>query len=94
MTLPLLIVLFVFGALLALLLWSAPKSDIILEREPECGYPKVEAFLSEQGILTYRKEYRHKNLYPPHAVESHSSLHVQNPEERSRAIQLLEREIL
>jgi len=79
-----------FGFIFFYVIFRAPASDIVVSSDSIDDVNDAEKYLSENGIKTYTKnisEYRNIMRYP-----GHPSLHVINPEDRDRALQLLRRQ--
>ncbi len=78
-----------FGAIFFYVIFRAPDSDMVFSSDSFDAVNDAETFLSNNGIKTYVKnmsEYRNIMRY-----RGQPSLHVTNPEDRDKALQLLQR---
>lgn len=85
--LELIILVLFFGFIFFYVIFRAPDTDIVVSSDSIDEVIDAKNYLSESGVKTYTKnisEYRNIMRYP-----GQPSLHVINPEDRNRALQLL-----
>lgn len=92
MTIKIIILILFFVFILYCFVFLAPSKDMVFSSGSEAEIRYVQAYLEENGIRTYTKNENLRRIrgpYPPMSSVHDPSLHVVNPKEYAKALEMI-----